>query len=111
MQCAARSPFGLGDRLVWAARDLPGRSQAYVQAGPEQVGDPEVAAVPGQVRVVPGDPGELPPVAAGAGEGVEIVSFVHGTRWCGAVEGQHDEIIWPAGPFPDTDQRRGVQGS
>ncbi len=64
-------PGRLHDRLAWAAGDPSGVAELGILA---DLGEPELGPVPGHVRVVPAEPGELPAVRAEAGRAEEVVA-------------------------------------
>ena len=68
---AVRRPLRLEDRFVEAAGDQLGPAERAVG---QHVRDPQLAAVPRHVRVIPGQPGQPRAVGAEARVGIEIVA-------------------------------------
>ena len=71
VQHAVGRPLGLADRFGRSAGDL---DRLVQRPGLIDVGDPQLAAVPGQVRVIPGEPGQVFAVGRQARRRVEIVA-------------------------------------
>src|SRR5712692_10283780 len=71
MQYAVRGPFRLEDGFGDAARDTLG---SYDKSIGIKFTDPEFAAVPRHVRVVPGEPCEARAVGADARVRVEVIA-------------------------------------
>jgi hypothetical protein len=77
MQDALGVPLGLHDRLVRAASDVAGWAEPPVRG---DVGHPQVGAIPGHARAVPGQPGKAATIRARTGGGVEIMAAGHHPR-------------------------------
>ncbi len=72
-QAAVMGPVGLGDGLAGPAGHGTGVEQGAVGT---DVGEDQFGAVPGHPRMVPGEPGGLPPVGRELRSGQEPVPFV-----------------------------------
>src|SRR3546814_13932442 len=68
-QLAVGRPFRLEDRFAGAAGDAPRTTEVSVV---RDLGNPQLGPVPGHVGMVPGDPGEPPPVRRQTRRCVEI---------------------------------------
>ena len=74
MQHALGVPLRLHDRLGRATSDVPGWTEPTIRS---EVGDPQVGAIPGHARAVPGQPGKAATIRARTGGGVEIMAAGH----------------------------------
>ena len=77
MQHALGVPLGLHDRLLRAASDMAGWAEPPIRS---EVGHPQVGAIPGHARAVPGQPGKAATIGAGPRSGEEIMAAGHHPR-------------------------------
>jgi hypothetical protein len=90
MQDALGVPLGLHDRLVRAAGDVAGWAEPPIWS---KVGHPQVGAIPGHPRSVPGQPGKAAAIGAGTGGGVEVMAAGHHPRLGRPIGGKGHELV------------------
>jgi hypothetical protein len=78
---AAGSKLGLENRHIGSAGNDLGRPQSrHVTLGSNHWRETEVGAIPRHVRMIPGNPRQMPPVGAPAGLHVEIAARCQNLR-------------------------------
>jgi hypothetical protein len=90
VQHAVGAPLRLEDRFLRAAGDAARVGHRAVRA---ERPDPQLGAVPRHPRVIPGEPGEPPPVRVGPRAGHEVAPGHDDARLSAAVGRQRDELV------------------
>jgi hypothetical protein len=90
MQAALGVPPGLRGGLGRATSDVAGWAEPPVRS---KVGHPQVGAIPGHARAVPGQPGKAATIRARTGSGVEIMPAGHHPRLGRPIGGKGHELV------------------
>ena len=89
VQAAIGAPLGLVDGLVWPA----GEALRIAQAVRGEIGQPQLAAIPGHIGMIPAQPGQLPSVRAGARVRVEITARGDDLRLAAGGGDKHQLVV------------------